>query len=265
MRKPTEPISMQSATRALTLLRHIGAQHGQGVRLTDLIRLTGLDKSTIHRLLGCLMAEGFIEHMPGAKSYRLGLESAQLGLVSADLAPLVDRFRPLILKIARLSEETVFLIARSGHYALCVHREDSSVPHQVSPHSIQPGTRRVIGLSAAGLGILAQAPDTDLEATYRQNAPQYECVGASYSSLHKLIDTTRERGFSEMTSFGPMGSSGVGCVVPISDTTHVGISIAGTNLRMSPARRRELGLLLRSELSSTSGAAPSHQLAHQGL
>lgn len=246
MRNKSETTGTQSATRALVLLRHIGARSPDGLRLTDLIALTGLDKSTIHRLLACMMQEGFVEHVPGSKNYRLGMESTQLGLVSAEMAPLVDRFRPLMLKIARLSQESVFLVARSGHHALCVHRENGN--SALSSNSVLPGMRRIIGLSAAGVGILAQASDTDLEATYRQNASQYEDVGASYNILCRLIDSTRERGYSEMTSFGPMGTSGVGCVVPISDTTRIGISIAGIDLRMTPARRRDLGLLLSEEL-----------------
>ena len=250
MRNSPETTGTQSATRALVLLRHIGARSAEGVRLTDLTALTGMDKSTVHRLLACLMEEGFVARVPDSKRYRLGMESAQRGLVASDMAPLVDRFRPLMLKIARLSEESVFLVARSGHHALCVHRENGV--RAVSPSSVQPGKRRVLGLSAVGVGILAQAPDTELEATYRQNAPQYECVGATFSILHGLIDATRERGFSEMTSFGPMGTSGVGCALAISNTTRIGISIAGANLRMGPERRRELGELLRSELDALS-------------
>lgn len=248
MRNPAEITGTQSATRALVLLRHVGAHSSDGVRLTDLIALTGMDKSTVHRLLVCLMEEGFVERVPGTKSYRLGIESAQLALVSADMVPLVDRFRPVMLKIARLSEETVFLMARTGHYALCVHRENSQ--RAQSPTSVQPGKRRILGFSAVGISILANAPDKDLEVTYRQNVPLYTEAGATYNVLRGLIDATRERGFSEMTSFGPMGTSGVGCAVSISDTTRVGISIAGINLRMSPARRKELGLLLHSELDT---------------
>lgn len=253
MRNKSETTGTQSATRALVLLRHIGARSPDGLRLTDLIALTGMDKSTIHRLLACLMQEGFVEHVPGSKSYRLGMESTQLGLVSADMAPLLNRFRPLMLKISRLSQDSVFLVARSGHHALCVHRENGA--NAQLPYSVLPGMRRIIGLSAAGVGILAQAPDIELEATYRQHASQYEGVGASYSILCRLIETARERGYSEMTSFGPMGTSGVGCVVPISDTTRIGISIAGVNPRMTPDRRRELGLLLSYELKEQLSSA----------
>lgn len=256
MRNQAENTGTQSAARALVLLRHIGARSPLGVRLTDLVALTGMDKSTVHRLLACMVNEGFVERVPGGKHYRLGVEAAQLGLVSSEMAPLVDRFRPLMLKIARLSDESVYLVARSGHHALCVHRE-SGAHAQPSGH-VLPGKRRVLGISAVGVSILAHGPDHDLEVTYRHNVPHYEGVGATFSVIRGLIDATRARGFSEMTAFGPVGTSGVGCAVPISETTHVGISIAGPSPRMSPARRRELGQLLHSELQGM--ARPVHSV-----
>lgn len=246
MRNQPETNGTQSAARALVLLRHIGARSPIGVRLTDLVALTGMDKSTVHRLLACMVNEGFVERVPGGKHYRLGVEAAQLGLVSSEMAPLVDRFRPVMLKIARLSEESVYLVARSGHHALCVHRESGAYAQPLG--HVLPGKRRVLGISAVGVSILAHGPDHDLEVTYRHNVPHYEGVGATFSVLRGLIDATRARGFSEMTAFGPVGTSGVGCAVPISETTHVGISIAGPSPRMSPVRRRELGQLLHSEL-----------------
>lgn len=230
------------------LLRHIGAQHGRAVRLTDLVVLTGIDKSTVHRLLACLVEEGFVERVPGTKSYRLGVESTQIGLVSPDMAPLVDRFRPAMLKIARISQESVFLVARSGHYAVCVHKEAGACSPSVSV--VAPGTRRVLGVSAAGVGILSQTPDAELALVYRQTAQLYERAGASLEVIHRLVDATRHRGFCDMTAFGPLGTSGVGCAVPVSDTTRVGISIAGSSLRMGPQRRLELGAMLRNELDA---------------
>ena len=183
--------------------------------------------------------------VPGAQVWR-----------AAHLMDVVDRFRPLMLKIARLSDESVYLVARSGHHALCVHRE--SCAHAQPSGHVLPGKRRVLGISAVGVSILAHGPDHDLEVTYRHNVPHYEGVGATLSVIRGLIDATRARGFSEMTAFGPVGTSGVGCAVPISETTHVGISIAGPSPRMSPARRRELGQLLHSELQGM--ARPVHSV-----
>jgi DNA-binding IclR family transcriptional regulator len=247
MRNQSETNGVQSAARALTVLRHIGAHHDRGVRLTDLIALTGFDKSTVHRLLACLTEEGFIERIALSKVYRLGVESVQLGLVSADMAPLVDRFRPIMLRIARMSGESVFLVARSGHYALCLHREDGSYPTKSA--IVEPGKRRVLGVSAVGVGILAHESDDHIAEIYTRNLPIYERLGVTLEVVRRLVKSTRQTGFSEMTAYGPLETSGVGYAFPISATTRVGISIAGNNSRMTMQRRRELGIFLQQELA----------------
>lgn len=248
MRKQAEITGVQSASRALTLLRHIGTHHGQGVRLTDLIALTGLDKSTVHRLLTCLSEEGFIERIAFTKFYRLGVESMQLGLVSGDMAPLVDRFRPAMQRIARMSGETVFLVARSGPYAVCLHREAGAYP--VRAVVVEPGQRRVLGISAVGVGMLAQESDENVADIYTRNRLIYERLGMSLDVIRRLVNATRQTGFSEMTDFGPMETSGVGYAFPISATTRVGISISGNNSRMNAQRRRELGVFLQQEMAA---------------
>ena len=79
-------------------------------------------------LLACLVEEGFLERAAPSKLYRLGMEAMQLGLMSAGMAPVVDRFRPVMQRVARQSGDTVFLIVRSGDHALCLHREEGPYP-----------------------------------------------------------------------------------------------------------------------------------------
>lgn len=230
------------------MLRHIGMHHEEGLRLTDLIGLSGFDKSTVHRLLTCLTDEGFIERVANSKIYRLGVESVQLGLVSTDMAPLVDRFRPTMLRIARMSGESVFLVTRSGNDALCLHRVNGAYP--VKTILMEAGKRRMLGVSAAGVGILAYESDDNVTKIYTRNALVYESVGMTLSMVFRLINATRQTGFAEMTAFGPLETAGVGYVLPISATTRVGVSIAGNNSRMHAQRRHELGILLRQELAT---------------
>ena len=54
----------QGTRRALALLKVVGAHHAQGLRLTDLLALTGQDKSTLHRQLTALVDEGLWSESP---------------------------------------------------------------------------------------------------------------------------------------------------------------------------------------------------------
>lgn len=251
---------MHSTNKALVLLKQVAMHHDTGLRLTDLIELTGFDKSTVHRQLQSLLEEGFVERVPSTKLYRLGMESMQLGFAANDMAPLVDRFRPLMLRIARISEDTVFLVVRSGDWGVCVHREEGAYPVKV--FALEPGNRRLLGVSAVGISILAREDDHVIDQSYARRASAYAKLGFSLERLRSAVRTARRNGYSEMVDVVLDNAAGVGCSIRISAATQVGISIAAIGARMSRERRQELGTLLGREMaafltSAAPAAAPS--------
>ena len=235
----------QSASKVLDLLKRVGFHHPQGVRLRDLISESGLDRSTTHRLLACLLDAGFIERAPPGKLYRLGMEAMQLGLLSAGMVPVVERFRPVMQRIARQTGDTVFLVVRSGDHAQCLHREEGTYP--IKAFVVEPGTRRLLGMSSVGISVLAMLPDNETQATYERHAAAYERIGISLDRLQRLVRTTRQNGFAETTDPRTAETSGVGCAFRLSSHAHAGISVAAINSRMPPERRQEIGARLLRE------------------
>jgi DNA-binding IclR family transcriptional regulator len=238
----------QSASKALMLLKLVGNHHPQGVRLRDLITETGLDRSTVHRLLGCLVDEGFLERAAPSKLYRLGMEAMQLGLMSAGMAPVVERFRPAMQRIARQSGDTVFLIVRSGDHALCLHREEG--PYPIKAFVVEPGGRRLLGASSVGMCILAQLPDAEILASHARHEAEYGRLRFSADKLMRAVRDARKKGYSEAQDFRTDETNGVGCCFRLSRSSFAGISIAAINSRMPPERRRELGLQLVHEVQA---------------
>lgn len=237
----------QSASRALALLKLVGNYHPQGVRLKDLIAETGQDRSTVHRLLTCLVDEGFLERAAPSKSYRLGMEAMQLGLMSAAMVPVVDRFRPVMQRLARQTGDTVFLIVRSGDHALCLHREEG--PYPVKAFIIEPGSRRLLGVSAVGMSILSRLPEPEVLAHYQRHESQYLRLRTTCDMLMRAASDTRRMGYSEAHDFRADETNGVGCSFRLSRTSYAGISIAAIRSRMPPERRRELAGQLMQEAS----------------
>ncbi len=236
----------QSASRALSLLRHVGANHGSGIRLRDLIAVSGLDRSTTHRLLTCLIEEGFVERIGTTKLYRLGIEALQWGFSSAGLSSVSDRFRPVMQRLARQTGDTVFLLVRSGDFAVCLCREEGDYP--VKAFIVQVGVRRLLATSAVGASIMAMLPDEEIAQMLARNGKEYSRLGISASRLHQLIARARKLGYSE--SADPhVEMSGVGCAFALTRNSYAGISIAAINSRMSAKRRAELGELLTREVS----------------
>ena len=241
-------VGAQSAAKVLNLLKLVGASHPQGVRLTDLIVQSGLDRSTTHRLLVCLMETGFVERTAARKLYRLDMEAMQLGLVSAGLTPLVERFRPVMQRVARTTGDTVFLMVRSADHALCLHREEGSYP--IKAFVVEPGTRRLLGTSSVGIAVLASLPDAELLATYARHLAEYSAVGMPLQRLQQMVRSARANGFVEMDDFRTKETSGVGCAVRLSSNGHGGISVAAISSRMPAQRRREVGTELQREMQA---------------
>lgn len=237
----------QGTRRALALLKLVGVHHAQGLRLTDLIALTGLDKSTIHRHLSALMEEGFVERIPSTKRYRLGVEAIQLGFFAPDMSPLVERFRPVLSKIARLCEDTVFLAVRSGDEVVYVARQEGAYP--IKAFIAEPGRRRPLGFSAIGLCLLAQETDAEVAALHGRHATTYLRDGLTLAVLREHVRFARRHGYAEVRELGPPGTAGVGYAFPMSATASAGVSIAAIRSRLSVRRMRELGRMLQEELA----------------
>lgn len=248
-------VEPQGTRRALSLLKLVGLHHAQGLRLTDLVTLSGLDKSTIHRHLAALTEEGFVEHVPGSKRYRLGVESIQLGFFAPDMSPLVERFRPVLHKIARLSEDTVFLAVRSGDDIVYVARQEGSFP--IKAFIAEPGRRRPLGFSAIGLCLLASESDAQIAALHARHAREYQQSGVTLPLMRSHVQFVREHGYAEVRDIGPPGTAGVGVAFRMSATTSAGVSIAAIRGRMGVRRMRDLGRLLQEELAPYAAPAAS--------
>jgi DNA-binding IclR family transcriptional regulator len=244
--KTSANTGVQSASRVLALLKLVGAHEPEGVRLKDLIAESGQDRSTAHRLLACLVDSGFVERTPAGKRYRLGLEAMQLGLAGDSLNLLVDRFRPLMRALAQDSGDTVFLIVRAADHALCLHREEG--PYPIKAFIVTVGSRRLLGLSSVGLGIVSRWADAEIAALHERHAAEYARSGLSAERLMALVAATRAAGYAQTSDFRRDETSGVGCAVRLSASTWAGLSIAAINSRMPAERRHTLGLRLAQAL-----------------
>ena len=58
---PSTTAGAQSLRRALKLLRLLAEHHEDGIRLPEVMAASGLERSTAHRLLSCLVEERFAE------------------------------------------------------------------------------------------------------------------------------------------------------------------------------------------------------------
>ena len=201
----------------------------------------------MHRLLSCLVEEQFAERDPVSKAYRLGIDAMQMGFSSMRRVPLVDTYRPLMQKLARMSGDTVFLVIRQGDYCLCLHREEGHFPVKVFTTDI--GGRRLLGLGAGGLALMALLDDTEVTRIFERHVAEFAQAGFSRERLLQSVRRTRSAGYADIEDTLTVGVSGVGCTFEASATTLAAISFGAISSRLTPPRRMEMGQLLREQLA----------------
>src|SRR5687767_274555 len=71
--------------------------------LTRLAERTGLPKSTVVRLVAILVERRYLERVPDAESFRIGVRAFEIGSIYIQTTSLEAEARPIM---ARLAEET---------------------------------------------------------------------------------------------------------------------------------------------------------------
>jgi DNA-binding IclR family transcriptional regulator len=124
---------MQLISRAADVLAAL-ERAPQGLGISELALAVGLPKSTAHRVVGALEAEGFAGSGPDGK-LRLGRRLAQLG--AAARGSLREHMRPYLVRLAHDVDETVDFSVLDGSEARFIEQV--------------PSTRRLRAVSAVGL------------------------------------------------------------------------------------------------------------------
>ena len=108
---------LAAVTRATAVLDELGAA-GRDLGTNELARATGINASTVSRLLATLTAAGYAEHVPATGRYRLGprvIQLAQGVLARLDVRQIV---RPLLEELVDATGETATLSLPSEHDAI---------------------------------------------------------------------------------------------------------------------------------------------------
>lgn len=225
----------QSVRRAVALLRLVATGQEEGVRLTDLVEMSGLSRPTVHRLLRVLMDETAVEQDAATRRYRVGDELSLLGLARRDRFPVRAIAEPFLGALAAESGDTVFLSMRHGADSVCIARHLGSHPIQVL--SIDVGVRRPLGASVSGIVLLAGAPPDEARAVTQANARRLALCRRSVRDVLRGVQAARESGHVHAPQGVMPGTSAV--AVPLTDAhgrVLAAISIAALAERLD--RRR---------------------------
>jgi IclR family transcriptional regulator, KDG regulon repressor len=226
--------------RAVSILHALKADRAaRGVRLTELAQQCGLEKSTTHRLLSTLVAEGLVEQDPDTERYRLGITLLELGMAVYMRLDIREEAQPVLRSLSERAHETIHLgVARGGHV---VYLDKVESLHAFQMRS-RVGERMPLYSTGIGKAILAFLSEAELAAVIAAGLERRaENTITDPVELRAEMQRIRARGYSTDLE---ENEEGVRCVAaPIFDhrmSIAGAISIAGPAFRFPDVRMSEL-------------------------
>jgi DNA-binding IclR family transcriptional regulator len=234
----------QSVLRTIALLRAVGKHNDRGVNLSRIARETDLHVATAHRILLALVSEKFLTYDPMAKLYHLGIELFNLGREARQF-DIRDQYRHAIEEIARETEDTVFLLIRSGNDVLCIDLVEGSYP--IRTMTITVGARRPLGIGAGSLALIAFLSNDLFEDILAVNEHRYSQYGGlTAANIQTLGKRSRKQGYVVSKGLFHDGVTSVGTPVynRLGEVV-AAITVATIDKRMGVKRREEIAGLVR--------------------
>ena len=240
MTEKAPPQGAQAALRALRLLKLFTPERPE-LRLAEISALTGLNKTTTHRLLQALQSESMLDRDPAGGAYRLGPALMALGVQALSSNDLRLRARPLLKQMAQQTGETATLEVPIDNMMLIL--DEVSGSHFVGA-AANVGTRWPMHATSTGKALVAFEEQglERLGATF--NALTARTI-TERCELEKQLGDIRRRGFAETVDELEDGFSGVATVVRGGTGQVLGaLSICGPTQRLSAERRARFGATL---------------------
>ena len=155
-----------------------------------------ITRSTAHRLLSALQAEGLVDRDRDTGHWLPGPELYLMGTVAAARYDVTALGREIVRSLAARTEESAFLSVRRGDETVCLLREDGSFP--IRSFVLSEGVRFPLGVASAGLAILSFLPAEEADdylarhpALDRQHGRQHAAA-----ALRRRLAETRDRGYA---------------------------------------------------------------------
>ncbi|MSO94579.1 MAG: IclR family transcriptional regulator [Thermoleophilia bacterium] len=144
------PRNVAAVSRALAVLDALAGPDAE-LGTNELARRTGVNASTVSRLLSTLAEAGYVTQAPSGR-YRLGVRLVQLGQAFSDRLDLRELARPLLEELVAATGETATLSVAGAHEAVTV---DYAYPRQAVQSVAQVGRPSVAHATATGKVLLA--------------------------------------------------------------------------------------------------------------
>ncbi|OWT60097.1 IclR family transcriptional regulator [Candidimonas nitroreducens] len=253
---PSEPDALvapgtQLIRRVAQLLRLLTANNRTGLRLVDISCASGIERSTVHRILQALIAERLVSQQQSTKRYFLGLGAYEMGVAVAPPVKLRDICQPYMNALAEQTGDTIFLTVRSGFDGVCVDRKEGT--HPVKVFVLEPGRRRPLGVGASNIAILAALSPDECTRIRNANRPRIKERYPNYTEqeLTQRIYSSQALGYTVTDVIEAPGVRSVGmCIRNTAREPIAAISVSTIESRLDVVRVSEVVTFLQYAIKS---------------
>lgn len=230
---------MSTIGKALALLDLI-SRLDRDTGLSDLARLSALDKATARRFLVELERQGFVEQDAETRRYRLGAAPVRLARIRQARFPFAAVAAPFARALAEETGETVHLSEFAGGRLATIHVEDSSQAHRVI---VDLGAALPFHATASGLAFLAFLPEGEIDRVLAQPLERFSPQTITdANAVRAILAETAERGFSISHQGFEMGVISAAAPIIAPNGKPVGaIAVAAPTARADTARMLDIG------------------------
>lgn len=213
--------------------------------VTEIGQLTGIDKSTVYRLLNALLQGGLIAQDAETSRYHLGMGLLRLAGRAAQHLNLPRLARPHLRDLASRTRETVNLSVLNDED--CLVRVDAvESSHQV--RNVAPlGFEMPLHAVSDGKVLLAHLPDAQVERILdRGLQPFTEQTIVCPDKLRQVLDEIRQAGFGLAEEELEQGLSGVASpILNYEGRAVAAVGVSGPAFRLTRSRLEELGPVVK--------------------
>jgi len=244
-----QPATRQVAAvqRAIAILDELADARSE-LGTNEIARRTGINVSTISRILATLTSGGLVEHVAVTGRYRLGVGVIRLASAVGDRLDIRSLARPHLAELASRTQETATLSVPGGH-------EPITLDYVQSPLSVRSvaevGRASAAHATAVGKVFLAHGgsvPDGQLQAFTERTIVDHDVLRADVARV-------RERGWGQ--ALGEREEDLNAVAVPVLDPAGQLAAILGVQgpaVRFSPRAMRSAVELLTERAERISAA-----------
>jgi DNA-binding IclR family transcriptional regulator len=245
----------QAIRRAVAVLRTLAVGGERGVPLAEIVQATSLARPTVHRIVHVLIEEGIVERSERTGNYVVGRQVPELALARPSRSPLMVAAEPHLAAVSAQLGDTLFLTVRTGLDTLCVARRIGSYPIQVL--SIEVGVRRPLGVSSAGVAILAAMPAAEARKIVLANETRFGAYRTDTATVLGQIQLARRRGYNLRDVGLVQGTKSISAWIRTPDgQPAAAITLSAIRNRLSPRRAIEAADVLVAAARAIEAATP---------